>query len=78
MWELGKKVVYALEENFLLMVVRHGLVMMIPFILTGGMACALYNLPLEGYQDIINGPTFGWVLDCTGRGIEYEFCYGKE
>ena len=61
MREFGKKIAYKLEENFLLMVIRHGLIMMIPFILTGGMACALYNLPLDGYQQIINGKTFGWI-----------------
>lgn len=61
MRELGKKIVYKLEENFLLMVIRHGLVMMIPFILTGGMACALYNLPIDAYQQLINGEIFGWV-----------------
>lgn len=61
MREFGKKIVYKLEENFLLMVIRHGLVMLIPFILTGGMACALYNLPIEGYQQFITGQTFGWI-----------------
>lgn len=61
MREFGKKIVYKLEENFLLMVIRHGLVMMIPFILTGGMACAMYNLPIEEYQQIINGEMFGWI-----------------
>lgn len=61
MREFGKKMIYKLEENFLLMVIRHGLIMMIPFILTGGMAGALYNLPIAGYQQIINGQTFGWI-----------------
>lgn len=61
MREFGKKIVYKLEENFLLMVIRHGLVMMIPFILTGGMACALYNFPVEAYQQFINGESFGWI-----------------
>ena len=61
MWELGEKIAYKLEENFFLIVVRHGLNMMLPFILTGGMACALYNLPFKEYQQMINGPVFGWI-----------------
>lgn len=56
-----KKIIFGIEENFLLMVIRHGLVMMMPFILTGGMACAVRYFPVQAYQNIITGETFGWI-----------------
>ena len=61
MREFARKMLYRIEENFYLMVVRHGLVMLIPFLLTGGMACAMYNLPIPVYQNWINGESFGWI-----------------
>lgn len=61
MRELCKKITYKLEGNFLLTVIRHGLVMMMPFILTGGIACALRNLPIPAYQQIITSKDFGWI-----------------
>ena len=56
-----KKIILGIEENFLFMVIRHGLVMMMPFVLTGGMACAVRNFPVQAYQNIITGETFGWI-----------------
>lgn len=41
---------YKFENNFFLMVVRRGLTMMIPFILIGGLSCALINLPYVDYS----------------------------
>ena len=38
-----KKISYQIENNFFLTVIRHALTLMIPFILTGGIACALMN-----------------------------------
>lgn len=56
-----RKIVYKVEGNFLLTVIRHGLVMMMPFILTGGIACAVRNLPVQAYQEFITGEQFGWI-----------------
>lgn len=61
MRELCKKITYRIEGNFLLTVIRHGLVMMMPFILTGGIACAVRNLPISAYQELITGEGFGWI-----------------
>lgn len=61
MRELCKKIAYKIEGNFLLTVIRHGLVMMMPFILTGGIACAVRNLPIPAYQQIITSKDFGWI-----------------
>ncbi len=47
---------YKIEDNFFLTVVRHGLTMMIPFLLVGGIACALLNLPFSGYQAFLALP----------------------
>ena len=44
-----KKITYWIEDNFFLKVVRHGLTMMIPMLLIGGIACALMNLPYVDY-----------------------------
>ena len=71
MRKLCRKIVYKLEQNFALMVIRNGLIMMIPFILTGGMACAFRNLPIPGYEAIITGETWGWIgwiLDIIYQG----------
>lgn len=68
---LCQKIVYKIEGNFLLTVIRHGLVMMMPFILTGGIACAVRNLPIQAYQEIITGEHFswiGWLLDTIYNG----------
>lgn len=61
MKELCQKVIFRIERSFLLTVIRNGLVMMMPFILTGGIACAARNLPIAAYQKIITGEYFGWV-----------------
>lgn len=54
-----KEITYGFDSNFFIMVIRHGLTMMIPFVLTGGIANALLNLPVQEYQNIIKD-TF-WV-----------------
>lgn len=54
-----KEITYRLDSNFFIMVIRHGLTVMIPFVLTGGIANALLNLPVQEYQNIIRD-TF-WV-----------------
>ena len=46
------KVTYQIENNFFLTVIRHGLTMMIPLLLVGGVACALMSLPLMGENTI--------------------------
>lgn len=46
------KVTYRIENNFFLTVIRHGLTMMIPLLLVGGVACALMSLPLMGENTI--------------------------
>ena len=58
MREKIKVFTYKLEASFILTVIKHGLAMMIPFVLTGGIASALVNFPFEAYQNIIRGSFF--------------------
>lgn len=48
-----KTITYNLENSFYIHVIRHGLAMMIPILLTGGIANALLNLPIQAYQRLI-------------------------
>lgn len=48
-----KTITYNLENSFYIHVIKHGLAMMIPILLTGGIANALLNLPIQAYQRII-------------------------
>lgn len=48
-----RHITYKIEDNFFLTVIRHGLTMMIPFLLIGGTACALMNLPFVDYTSPI-------------------------
>lgn len=43
-------ITYKIENNFFLTVIRHGLTMMIPLLIIGGIACALINLPFVDYE----------------------------
>lgn len=84
------KVTYRIESNFFLTVIRHGLTMMIPLLLAGGVACALMNLPLMGQHTIpyhhllwlhsilnmIYQGTFG--LFSLSLVIALALCYGME
>lgn len=71
--------------------VRHGLIMMIPLILTGGVACALMNLPLIDYNAAIGSGNLLWlyaILNAIYKGtfglfslllvIILALCYGME
>lgn len=53
---------YRIEENFIFTVVRRGLTMMIPFVLIGGIACALVNLPFVDYSSAFVQDNFKWLL----------------
>ena len=84
------KVTYKIENNFFLTVIRHGLTMMIPLILVGGVACALMNLPMMGQNTIpcnhllwlysmlnfIYQGTFG--LFSLALVVSLSLCYGME
>lgn len=53
---------YKCEDNFFLTVVRRGLTMMIPFILVGGISCALVNLPYVDYSSDFIQKYFGTLV----------------
>lgn len=55
MSEKLEMITYRIENNFFLTVIRHGLTLMIPVILTGGVACAFMNLPFLDYSRTIGG-----------------------
>lgn len=63
-----KTITYKIESSFLITVVRHGLAMMIPFILTGGIANALLNLPVKAYQNVISDSFFAHFLNIMYTG----------
>ena len=62
MKEKFKGLTYKLENVFFLTVIRHGLTMMIPFILAGGVACALMNLPYVDYSVKVGNGDLMWLL----------------
>ena len=49
------------QSSFFSNVVKRGLGMMIPFILTGCMACALRDFPLQAYQSLLETEQFHWL-----------------
>ena len=53
---------YNIEEKFILTVVRRGLTMMIPFVLVGGIACALMNLPFVDYSSSFVQSNLSWLM----------------
>lgn len=57
-----KTITYNLENSFYIHVIKHGLAMMIPILLTGGIANALLNLPIQAYQRIIENSFFALFL----------------
>ncbi|MDD6504348.1 MAG: EAL domain-containing protein [Lachnospiraceae bacterium] len=63
-----KLLTFKLEESFTLTVIRHGLAMMIPFVLTGAMTSAILNFPVEAYQNAIAGSSFAAVLETIYNG----------
>ena len=59
--EMKQKGIYfmlRLKEKFFFSVIYHGFVYIIPLILTGATACALMNLPIRGYQELLTGDNF--------------------
>lgn len=50
--------VIKLKENFFFSVIYHGFVYIIPLLLVGATACALLNLPISGYQELITSEHF--------------------
>ena len=68
MKEKIKQFTFTLETSFFLTVIRHGLAMMIPFVLTGGIACAILNFPLDSYQRFITDSYFEQFLNTVYTG----------
>ncbi len=56
-----KRITYDIENNFFFTVVRHGLTMMIPLLLLGGIACALMNLPFIDYSGSSFNGSLPWL-----------------
>ena len=86
-----KKITYWIEDNFFFTVIRHGLTMMIPMLLIGGVACALMSLPYVDYSAPFMGGILGKVqviLNMIYQGtfglfslalvITLSLCYGME
>lgn len=63
-----KTITYNLENSFYIHVIKHGLAMMIPILLTGGIANALLNLPIQAYQRIIENSFFALFLQTVYVG----------
>ena len=91
MSEKFQKISYRIENSFFLTVIRHGLTLMIPFILTGGVACALMNLPFVDYTVVIGNSDLMWlykIFETVYQGtfglfslvlaIVLALCYGME
>lgn len=91
MSEKFKGLTYKLENVFFLTVIRHGLTMMIPFILTGGVACALMNLPYVDYSVKVGNGDLMWLytifqtiylgtfgLSSLVLAFALALCYGME
>lgn len=57
---LMKKGIAKFENSFFSRVVKRALGMMIPLVLTGGLACAVRSLPIPGYQELMTG-TIGYA-----------------
>lgn len=89
----GKIHTYKLSDRkcFFANRIRHGLIMMIPLILTGGVACALMNLPFIDYHAAIGSGNLLWlyaILNAIYKGtfgffslllvILLSLCYGME
>ncbi len=56
-----KKYLHRFQNSFFSSVVKRGLGMMVPFILTGCMACALRDFPLPAYQSLLKTEQFHWL-----------------
>lgn len=54
MRETIKRQILKFENSFFSRVVRRALSMMIPLVLAGGMACAIRNFPIPGYQQMMS------------------------
>lgn len=57
---------YQMQDSFFITVIKHGLSMMIPFILVGGLSNALLYLPIPVYQRFISNAHFQWVSSLLG------------
>lgn len=55
------KIAYKIQTNSFLSIIRNGLTLVIPLILTGGIANALMNLPIPAYQNFLSSEHFSWV-----------------
>lgn len=68
MKEKLKLLTFQLEASFILTVIRHGLALMIPFVVTGGLASAIVNFPLPSYQRLIEGSFVVTLLNTINTG----------
>lgn len=66
--------VFKIQDNFIITVLKHGLSMMIPFILIGGLSNALLYLPITAYQDFIARDAMNWYRAILS--IMYEGTFG--
>lgn len=76
---IAKKTTHEIKSNFFLSVIRKGLTLMIPFILAGGIANALMNLPIPAYQNLLASEHFSWIysfLDMIYEGTFGLFSFG--
>ncbi|MDD6445685.1 MAG: EAL domain-containing protein [Lachnospiraceae bacterium] len=69
-----KQFLFRFESSFFSKVLRRALGMMIPLILTGGMALALRNLPIPLFQAMIETGSLHWLYDILT--LIYEGTFG--
>ena len=58
-----KRGILKFECSFFSRVMKRALGMMIPLILVGGLSCALRNLPIPVYQDLLSTEQFEWLYE---------------
>ena len=71
MGEKWTNLVLKLKQQFFFSMLYHGFVYIIPLILVGATACALMNLPIEGYQGFLQQGNFNIIykmLDMIYKG----------
>lgn len=70
----ARRLILRFENGFFSNVVKRGLGMMIPFILVGGLSCALRDLPISSYQQWIASDSGHWLY--TFFNMTYQGTFG--
>lgn len=70
----AKQQIMKIRESFFFIFLHNGFVLMIPLILTGATACALMNLPFQGYQEAFSSGRFRVVYEILH--MIYQATYG--